>query len=185
MATFKEVTYWCFLFMTCSDSANDVKKNPQGVHAPSTGQKYGQTVIRHSEVGYGFKTTGQKQNRSIRYLHPTKEETETERDRIAWVCQNDIWCWPNEFSTLICACPTLNKTKKRSNCQKWLLTTTSVLFTSGEISLNYTGIDRNSDWDRRQICFGMNYASFQSSITTCATTVLTLTLWGTFLPTLN
>lgn len=32
-----------------------------------------QRVIRHSEAGYGFKTTGQEQNRSIGYCDPSKQ----------------------------------------------------------------------------------------------------------------
>lgn len=140
-------------------------KNLQGACVPRAAQRYGQRVIRHSEVGYGFKTTGQEQNRSIRYLHPTKRgERDRKRGKSLSMSKWHLVLTKWVFYPHLCL-PFLKQTKKktyRANCQKWLLTTISVLFTSGEIRLNYAGIDRNSAWDWSRLCFMINYALFQS-----------------------
>lgn len=69
----KGVMCLCVLFKTSTDSAGDVKKTHKESMYPAYLKGTGQGVIRHSEGGYGFKTTGQEQNRSIRYSHPSKQ----------------------------------------------------------------------------------------------------------------
>lgn len=135
------------LFLASADSACDVRKTHRpsmcGIqHVPG----YRENVIRASGQGYGFKTTGQEQNRSIRKGHLTQQKKRDRESRLGVSKGYSRWhlVLAKLLSPIYWAYPLINKAEKQIQLSK-VIVDNSLCFVHvwGNKSANYTGVDIN------------------------------------------
>lgn len=109
-------------------------------------QGYRENVIRASGQGYGFKTTGQEQNRSIRKGHLTQQKKRVRESRLGVSKGYSRWhlVLAKLLSPIYWAYPLINKAEKQIQLSK-VIVDNSLCFVHvwGNKSANYTGVDIN------------------------------------------